>query len=501
MPRANASRFIIVLGCIAVLACTAPSQDRPAATLGAPVPLDAPPLPAGTRPLPINLPTALQLAGVHALDIQAASLRLRQAAAQLEQANVLWLPSVNVGADYLRHDGRIQAVPGDVITTSRSSFLAGIGPNAVFALSDALFAPLAARQVVRAREADRQSATNNVVTDVAEAYFNVQQARGELAGAEDAARRAVELARRAEQLAPGLAPPVEAVRARAEAARRRQAVNQARERWQTTSAQLVRLLRLDPAALVEPLEPAHLRITLVACDATLDDLIPVGLTNRPELASRQALVQATLQRLKQEKLRPLVPSVLLRSVATNPPGLGAGVFGGGRNDRLSDFGGRSDFDLQVLWEIQNLGFGNRARVRERKAEHELALIELFRTQDQVAAEVAAAHAIARSAAERVTQAEEGLKDAVESVQKNFDGLGQTKRLGGDLLILVVRPAEVVAAVQALAQAYTDYYSAVGDANRAQVRLYRALGHPAQALRGLEWVQPACPPKGEQPFAP
>ena len=49
------------------------------------------------------------------------------------------------------------------------------------------------------------------------------------------------------------------------------------------------------------------------------------------------------------------------------------------------------------------------------------------------------------------------------------------------MVLLVRPQEVVAAVQALAQAYLDYYGAVADANRAQFRLYRALGQPAQCL--------------------
>jgi hypothetical protein len=38
---------------------------------------------------------------------------------------------------------------------------------------------------------------------------------------------------------------------------------------------------------------------------------------------------------------------------------------------------------------------------------------------------------------------------------------------------------VVAAVQALGQAYSDYYAAVADYNRGQFRLYRALGQPAQ----------------------
>jgi hypothetical protein len=56
---------------------------------------------------------------------------------------------------------------------------------------------------------------------------------------------------------------------------------------------------------------------------------------------------------------------------------------------------------------------------------------------------------------------------------------------GNVILPVIRPQEAVAAVQALAQAYNDYYGAVADYDRAQFRLYRALGQPAQAL--------TCPP--------
>jgi outer membrane protein TolC len=178
-----------------------------------------------------------------------------------------------------------------------------------------------------------------------------------------------------------------------------------------------------------------------------------------------------------------VPSVLLRGASTNPAGtLGVGTFGGGLNDAMDRLGSRFDWDMQVLWEWQNLGFGNRARMRESHTEHELSMLELLRIQDRVAAEVVQAHALARSAADRMRTAQDELKDAVESVDQNLKGLGQTKRLG-DLLILVIRPQEVVAAVQALAQAYNDYYGAVADYNRNQFRLYRALGQPAQALAG------------------
>jgi hypothetical protein len=49
----------------------------------------------------------------------------------------------------------------------------------------------------------------------------------------------------------------------------------------------------------------------------------------------------------------------------------------------------------------------------------------------------------------------------------------------------------VAAVQALDQAYRDYFGAVADANRAQFRLYRALGHPAACVLDRATVVPAA----------
>jgi outer membrane protein TolC len=316
-----------------------------------------------------------------------------------------------------------------------------------------------------------------------EAYFNAEQARGELAGALDATHRTEDLVRRTDQLAAGLVAPVEAIRARAELSRRRQAELLARERWRVASAELLRVLRLDPGTQVEPVEPPHLRVDLVRLDLPVDDLIPIGLTLRPELTSQQALVQSALQLLRQERMRPLVPSVLLRGASTNPTGtFGASVFGGGQNDSINNVGPRLDADVQLYWQLDNLGFGNRARIRQRAAEREQALVELFRIQDRVAAEISQAYAQAQLAAERVGLAEQGLRLSVDSAEKNLAGVGQTRR-SGDLIVLVIRPQEAVASVQALALAYLDYYGAIADANRAQFRLYRALGNPAQLLIG------------------
>src|SRR5262245_12852849 len=107
----------------------------------APLPQSAPADPAD-KPLPIDLASALQLANARAIDVAVAAERIRLAAAQYDRAHVAWLPTIQLGIDYFRHDGRIQDVQGNIIDTSKSSFMLGAAPNAVFALSDAIFAPL-----------------------------------------------------------------------------------------------------------------------------------------------------------------------------------------------------------------------------------------------------------------------------------------------------------------------------------------------------------------------
>lgn len=476
-----------------------PAPPAPLLAGRGPLP-DSTPAPAATdTPLPINLASALQLAGARPLDVQIAGRQVAIAAAVFDRAKLLWVPNLILGTDYFAHTGPQQNFAGDILKSDRNTFMAGLGPNVVFSFSDAVYAPLAARQDLRARQAIQQAAINDVSLQVAEAYFAVQQARGELAGALLTEKHAEELSRRATALAKGLAPPPEENRAKVELARRRQASIAARERWRTASAELARLLRLDPSAVIEPMEPPFLPVTVIDPTVAVDGLIPIALTARPELAGQQAVVQATLARLKQEKLRPLVPSLALRGASTPQINtLGYGAFGGGPNDQLKNFAGRFDIDLQLLWEFQALGFGNRARVNERKAEYEVATLELFRTQDRIAAEVATAFAEVRASAERLNQAEPALRQALDLVNKSLEGLGQTRRAGGTVL-LVIRPQEAVAAMQMLGQTTTDFYSAVADYNRAQFRLYRALGHPAQCLAGS--VPGGSAPPEQKPAQP
>jgi hypothetical protein len=51
----------------------------------------------------------------------------------------------------------------------------------------------------------------------------------------------------------------------------------------------------------------------------------------------------------------------------------------------------------------------------------------------------------------------------------------------DVTVLTLRAFEVIDALRALGRAYDNYFLSVGDYNRAQFRLYRALGFPADIL--------------------
>ena len=191
------------------------TEDKPAAppatavSLPVTVTLSAPVLSRFDRPLPINLATALQLTNANAWDIAIAGQRVSAAAAEFDQKAVLWVPTLYNGVSYSHHDGPFQNADGSITDTSRSALYAGTAPFAVFQITDAIFEPLAANQVREARDADLQTVTNDTLLAVAQAYFDVEEARADLAGIQDVLRRMREVVRAVKGLAPELVPHVE----------------------------------------------------------------------------------------------------------------------------------------------------------------------------------------------------------------------------------------------------------------------------------------------------
>jgi outer membrane protein TolC len=219
---------------------------------------------------------------------------------------------------------------------------------------------------------------------------------------------------------------------------------------------------LDPHIVVAPVEPAETVIRLVADDIPLDDLICRGLLNRPELARARELVQAAVLRFKQAKFRPFVPSLAMT--------YSGGGFGGGTGSSFGSFNTRGDAAVSLFWELNGLGLTDRGHIRIAEAQRRTADIDLVRVQAQVANDVVTAYKARIAATEAMGDAREAVTEAIESLELNLTNIRRGAGLPG-----ATRPIEVLQPIQALAQARTDYLAAVLAYDRAQFRLYRAIG--------------------------
>jgi len=456
----------------------APTHSSPAqqSNVAASKPIEAhtkavaakPPIdPAAAKPgesatSPIDLPTALRLGDANNLDIALARNRFAAAYQDQRAARLLWLPDLQIGSQYLYHDGMIQRAVGEVFDTRRNSLFVGGGPVLRVDVADALYTPLVARQVTSARAAGASAVTNRSLLQIAEAYLELLDGHVRLAIATETRDNAGRLAQLTESFArTGVGLPSDAARAQTELQTREQDIVAAQERAVRQSAELARLVRLDARTPLDPVETTMAVVQLMPPGDGPDSLVDLALRSRPELAEERSLVQAAVARVRQAKVGPLVPTVQL--------GYQAGGFGGGfsgdPNGFFGAWGGREDFSAALVWELKNLGLGDVARTRRREIDADAARIRLAQVVDRVVQEVVTAQAMVSSSGKQVDIARKAVESAIESL-----GLNENRIRGGNGL-----PIELLQSIQALDRARLNYLQAVTSFNKAQFRLYVAVG--------------------------
>jgi len=455
----------------------------------------ASPFRADAQLLLIDLPAALRLANANNPTIGVAQARVQEAYARLREAQVLWLPSLEAGPAYMRHDGLIQNARGDIFPTNKWNLFAGGGAALSVETSDALFAPLIARRLVDAQAAASQAVVDDIQLRAALAYFDLVRAYGALAVNAETLANAEEilrLATSAEKRGFGKTP-ADATRGRTEVEVRRQERIRLEGDAAVISARLTQLLLLDPTVQLKPAEAVILPVAIIPPDAPLGELVATGMMNRPELAESRSLVAASLARWRQARLGPLLPRLEVSYFA--------GDFGGGLNDNTQTFRGRGDATAQSIWTLRNFGAGDIARAQVGRAQYEQANLHVAEVQAQVAAEVVAAANLLLSRQRTLDHAQRAVQQAEEMWRRlmkwTFEvGFGAAKGY---------EAVELLLAEQALNQARLDYLGEVTDYNQAQFRLYSALGlPPLAALPQAATVPvsvPVTPPKSAQATAP
>ena len=425
------------------------------------------------EPQSIDLTTALLLTTGNNPQVAFAHSRIEESQAQLQRAEILWLPSIRAGVNYNQHQGTIQDVAGHVIETNRSSFFTGLGANAVgagsptvpgllaqFHLADAVFQPRIAQQTASARNSGAQAATNDALLQTALAYVTLLRTAQELAVAIDIEAKAKELQRVTGEFAKtGQGLESDHDRARTELALRTNDIRRAEEAVAVASARLAEQIRWDSSRRLMPIEPQITPVELVQPGTRPQELVAMALTQRPEIAESRHLVCEAVQRLQRERYAPLIPSVLL--------GFSYGGLGGGIIGNPTNFGGRIDADAIAFWEIRQLGLGEHAIRREADARIQQSKFREIALLDRVAREVVEAQVQVASRAQQIATSEVAVKAAEDSFSRNWERIQNGQGL----------PVEALQAIQALGVARREYVRVVADYNTAQFTLQRSLGWP------------------------
>jgi outer membrane protein TolC len=424
---------------------------------------------------PLDMSTALALVAGQNPQVAFAQARIREAYANLQAANVLWLPTIQTGVSYHRNEGNLQDSAGAILDVSRSSLQAGLGAGAVgagtttqpgivaqFHFVDALFQPRIAERNAWAQNHASDAVLNDQLLEAALAYQELLRAYQLQAIAKETVVNSESLVQLTTDFAKaGEGTQADADRSNAELALRQNNIARSEEAVAVAAARLAQLISLSGTAIIQPIESGVTPIDLFPLDGGPQESVATALANRPELRESRDLVGAACERLRREKYAPLVPSMLL--------GASYGGFGGGLGDTVADFNDRADFDAIAVWQIRNLGFGEQAARQSASARVQQARFREIQVMDQVAREVTEAQARVVARRKRIDVARAGIEAARASYDRNFSRIREGQGL----------PIEVLQAIQSLDATQRDLVDATVDFNVAQFQLQRALGWPVK----------------------
>jgi len=431
----------------------------------------------------IDLPTALRLAEAQNPTIALGRQAIVEAVALRMGARGLLLPTLNAGSNYHLHQGKLQTSFGEIRDVNSQAIYFGGGARTLAAetlaipavrifshLGDALFAPLAAGQMVAARSADSVAIENSMLLTVVRRYMDLTVAESILDAihqGEDQMRKVVQATAAFARAGQGREGDYN--RARSDALLLHAQEQRSQETMAVASAELSRVLHLDPTIRLRTQAGAMELVQLVDPAYSMAQLVQMAQSARPELVARSAEIAAADYRVRQERTRPFLPVLSV--------GFSGGAFGGGSNRQdlgvpsfFQTLGGRTDFDVLAVWSMQNLGVGNLAITRQRRAERDQIISARALFANRVAREVGDAYARSEAWRRQVGVARARLATAVTGANEEVE-----RTRGGEGL-----PIEAIDSVNLLAEAGRALVEAVGNYDLAQFELFVAIGQTPHA---------------------
>ena len=407
---------------------------------------------------PIDLATALRLAGAQNTEVEFAREKVREAQARFAEARMKYLPWIEPGLGYRRHEGAAQEVRGGIIDADKQSLALGASVAIELDVAGARYASLAARQRVRAAEAQADADTQEAVFAAAAAYFELARSRATRSATGDAVRLAEDYAGQVVRaVEAGLAFQGDRHRAEVRVEQCRVLQRRAEEQEILARARLARVLRLPAAQVLEaaPGELAPLSMTGPVGDL-VDRLEEAG-DGRPELRRLEAEHAAAGIEALARRQGPWIPTLAASAYF--------GGLGGGAGESWDGPDSTADYAVGLRWRLGPGGILDGARVRTAESMQRSAEVRLQSAREDIVQQVIAAHESVRSLADQILHTQRALASAEAMVR---DTLARREFGIGAVM-------EAVVAQEDLIRLRVDYLARLAAHNTAQFQLRRATG--------------------------
>jgi outer membrane protein TolC len=462
----------LVGGCQGLPPCVAPTAGALARASGAVpdklpepapiVPVKPPDAPTQSHFVPISLDTVFRLAEDRNGQLQIARSRLDEAEIGQELARKAWLPKVEIGTTYYRHEGGIQDFFGNLIHSSYGGFFAGMELHGRLDAREVAFQRVDAERKVWQQKGELSKLTSENLLDAASTYLDFLAARASMGLAVVIEKQLVDLLEQSQTLAkvdPGMRVEVE--RVETELRSHRLVLRKLNDGADAAAARLIYLLGMDPAVVLAPLEKHLVPLVFVDAGRPVQTLVEAALHQGPGVREMEGLLHLIeVTRAAAEGPGRFMPAVELN--------MNEGAFGAGPGGRMS-FDNQLNICLSLRW---NLTEACTAKERLRQADCQAAQAHLsyHDLRGRLTLGVTEARAAILSGQEQLPLVAEHAHHADKAYELSASRLKES--------IKGRSPSEVLQAIRTHAGARLQAIQAVRDFDKAQIRLMLLVGGPA-----------------------
>jgi outer membrane protein TolC len=443
----------------------APSVVR-AAPAELPPSAPTPPEPA-QKPgmLAINLDTVLRLAEERNARIAGARTRVEEAFAAQDLAAKSWLPIVNIGPSYFRHEGGISNETGTLTRSSWSSLFGGLELNGKLNLREAVYLRVNAERQVWQQKGELRQITTETLLDAATTYIDLLAARTGEAVAQDIQQDLQKLLDRTMRLAKvDRAADVEVARIQSHLKGSQRILLELREQGDRAAAKLSYLLGVDPMLKLVPVDARLAPLHLVQADQPVETLVGQALASGPGVHELEGLLNLVRESVeKSQSSARFLPELEMRVLE--------GGFGTGPGDNLT-WDNRLDIGLQARWNLTDL-FTASERRRVLQAKVDQAHWAYQDLRGKLTAGVQESRAAILYGRDQIKLAQEQVQEAQRAHHLSQQRLENS--------VPGSSASEVLLSLQAVSSAQIGYISTLRAYDQAQLRLLVVLGQVSPAL--------------------